>query len=173
METKKLVLLIIFSSSLLFLWDAWQKELNPPTASKVMTGTTDASNQRHDPLPVPGDGLAASTDGKDHGIAAGIEGVNSSVTPNLFATGEKVTIKTDMIVAEIDTAGGDIRQLGLLKHPSREDKDKPYELLLDKAARFQVAQSGLIGDNLPNHKTKFTVASNQYNYELESGRDTL
>ena len=73
METKKLVLLIIFSSSLLFLWDAWQKELNPPTASKVMTGTTDASNQRHDPLPVPGDGLAASTDGKDHGIAAGIE----------------------------------------------------------------------------------------------------
>ena len=173
METKKLVLLIIFSSSLLFLWDAWQKELNPLPASKVMTGTTDAANQRHDPLPVPGDGLTASTDGKDHGIAAGIEGVNSSITPNLFVTGEKVTVKTDMIVAEIDTAGGDIRQLGLLKHPSREDKDKPYELLLDQTARFQVAQSGLIGDNLPNHKTKFTVDSNQYNYELESGRDTL
>jgi len=60
-----------------------------------------------------------------------------------------------MIVAEIYTAGGDIRQLGLLKHPSSEDKSKPYELLLDKTARFHVAQSGLIGDGLPSHKTKY------------------
>lgn len=172
METKRLVLIIIFSTSLLFLWEAWQKELYPP-ASQVMPGaTSDSSNQRHDPLPVPGDSLTSAAE-ESGGISSGIEGASPSITPNLFTTGEKVKITTDMIVAEIDTAGGDIRQLGLLQHPSREDKNKPYELLLDKTARFQVAQSGLIGDGLPSHKTKYTVDSNHYNYELESGQNKI
>lgn len=173
METKKLVLIIIFSTSLLFLWEAWQQELNPP-ASKVMTGadTSNSSNQRHDPLPVPGDGLTSSI-AESNGIAAGIEGATPSITPNLFINGEKITVKTDMVVAEIDTAGGDIRQLGIIEHPSREDESKPYELLLDKTARFQVAQSGLIGEGLPSHKTKYTLDSDQFNYELEPGQDKV
>jgi len=171
METKKLVLIIIFSTSLLFLWEAWQKESYPPS-SQVMSGAaSDSSNQRHDPLPVPGDELASSAGGSE--IASGIEGINPSVTPNLLTLGEKIQVTTDMVVAEIDTAGGDIRQLGLLQHPSREDKNKPYELLLDKTARFQVAQSGLIGDGLPSHKTKYTVDSNNYNYELEPDQDKV
>ena len=100
METKKLVLIIIFSTSLLFLWDAWQKELYP-SASQVMPGAvSNSSNQRHDPLPVPGDELSSSTG--EPGISSGIENGNPSVTPNLFTIGEKIHIKTDMVVAEID-----------------------------------------------------------------------
>lgn len=171
METRKLILIIIFSTSLLFLWDAWQKELYPP-ASQVMSGAaSNSANQSHDPLPVPGDELTASASGT--GTASEIEGVNPSITPNLFTIGEKIHVKTDLVVAEIDTAGGDIRQLGLLAHPSREDVNKPYELLLDKTARFQVAQSGLIGDGLPNHKTKYTVDSKNYSYELEPGQNKV
>lgn len=171
METRKLILIIIFSTSLLFLWDAWQKELYPP-ASQVMSGATaDSASQRHDPLPVPGDELTASASGT--GTASEIEGVSPSITPNLFVNGEKIHVKTDLVVAEIDTAGGDIRQLGLLAHPSREDVNKPYELLLDKTARFQVVQSGLIGDGLPSHKTKYTVDSKNYNYELEPGQNKV
>ncbi|MFZ1852852.1 MAG: membrane protein insertase YidC [Nitrosomonas sp.] len=171
METKKLLLIIIFSTSLLFLWDSWQRELNPSTTQPISGAATDANNQRHDPsLPVPSNGLTAKTESSS--IAAGIEGVDpSSITPNLFTSGEKITVTTDLIVAEIDTAGGDIRQLGLLKHPSSEDKSKPYELLLDRTARFQVAQSGLIGDGLPSHKTKYAVEST--NYQLEPGQDKL
>ncbi|MBS0299073.1 MAG: membrane protein insertase YidC [Proteobacteria bacterium] len=169
METRKLILIIIFSTSLLFLWDAWQKELYPP-ASQVMSGASaDSANQRHDPLPVPGDELTASASGT--GAASEIEGISPSITPNLFTIGEKIHVKTDLVVAEIDTAGGDIRQLGLIAHPSREDISKPYELLLDKTARFQVAQSGLIGNGLPNHKTKYTVDSD--NYELQPGQDKV
>ncbi|SFE96768.1 membrane protein insertase YidC [Nitrosomonas sp. Nm166] len=172
METKRLVLIIIFSTSLLFLWDAWQKEISPPASQVTPGATSDSSNQRHDPLPVPGDRLTSSVENSG-GVASEIEGTSPSITPNLFAIGEKVKITTDMVVAEIDTAGGDIRQLGLLKHPSREDKDKPYELLLDKTARFHVAQSGLIGNGLPSHKTKYTVDSDNYNYELEPGQDKV
>lgn len=169
METKKLLLIIIFSTSLLFLWDSWQREINPSTTQVTPGNVAESNNQRHDPLPVPGDGLTSKTDSPS--IASGIEGVDSTVTPNLFTNGEKITVTTDMIVAEIDTAGGDIRQLGLLKHPSSEDKSKPYELLLDKTARFHVAQSGLIGDGLPSHKTKYSAKSN--NYQLEPDQDKL
>lgn len=167
METKKLLLIIILSTSLLFLWEAWRQELNAPVSQVTPGAVTDTSNQRHDPLPVPGDELASS------GNAAGIEGVSESVTPNMLERGEKIQVTTDMVVAEIDTAGGDLRQLGLVQHPSREDETKPYALLMDHSARFHVAQSGLIGDGLPSHKTKYRVDSNTYNYELSPGEDKV
>jgi len=171
METKKLLLIIILSTSLLFLWEAWRQELNS-TAPQVTPGaTTNYTNQRHDPLPVPGDELAASTGESD--FVTGIEGTNSHITPNLLDIGEKIQVTTDMVVVEIDTAGGDIRQLGLVEHPAREDASKPYTLLLDQATRFHVAQSGLIGDGLPSHKTKYTVDSDVYNYELAPGEDKV
>ncbi|MCH9639966.1 MAG: membrane protein insertase YidC, partial [Betaproteobacteria bacterium] len=173
METKKLLLIIILSTSLLFLWESWRKELNSTAPQLASGGTvTDTTNQRHDPLPVPGDGLASSPESSG-GIAAGIDGTNSFVTPNLLDIGEKIQVTTDLVSVEIDTAGGDIRQLGLLEHPSREDESKPYPLLLDQATRFQVAQSGLIGDGLPSHKTKYIVESNIYNYELRPGEDKV
>ncbi|SET05511.1 protein translocase subunit yidC [Nitrosomonas marina] len=170
METRKLILIIILSTSLLLLWESWQKEIQPPASQAIPTPQADGNNQRHDPLPVPGDELAATS---GPGVATSIDGVSPSITPNLFEIGEKIQVTTDMVVAEIDTAGGDIRKLGLLKHPSREDENKPYELLLDQTARFQISQSGLIGDDLPTHKTKYTVDSNKYHYELSPGEDSV
>ncbi len=170
METKKLVLIIIFSTSLLFLWEAWQKELGPPISDVTSSTAPNATNQRHDPLPVPGDELVSTTESEN---IPGATGVTPSVTPNLFIIGKKIQVKTDLVIAEIDTAGGDLRQLGLLTHPSKEDKNKPYQLLSDNAARFHVAQSGLVGEDMPNHKTQYTVESNTYNYELGAGQDKL
>jgi len=170
METRKLILIIILSTSLLLLWESWQKEIQPPVTQATPGAVAEGSNQRHDPLPVPGDELASAS-----GLSnvEGIEGVAPGITPNLFETGQKIQVTTDMIVAEIDTAGGDIRKLGLLLHPAREDETKPYELLLDQAARFQVSQSGLIGEALPSHKTRYTVDSNIYTYELKPGEDRV
>lgn len=171
METKKLVLIIIFSTSLLFLWEAWQKEIGPPISQVTPGATSSATSQAQDPsLPVPGNKLVTSSESSGIPNATG---VTPSVTPNLFTIGKKIKVTTDLIVAEIDTAGGDIRQLGLLTHPSKEDKDKPYQLLSDNAARFHVAQSGLVGDDMPNHKTQYTVESNVYNYELGAGQDKV
>lgn len=170
METRKLILIIILSTSLLLLWESWQKEIQPPVTQATPGTALEGNNQRHDPLPVPGDELASAS---GSGIAEGIEGISPSITPNLFEIGEKIQVTTDLIVAEIDTAGGDIRKLGLLVHPAREDKTKPYELLLDQAARFQVSQSGLIGDGLPSHKTRYTADSNIHTYELKAGEDQV
>ncbi len=171
METRKLILIIIFSTSLLLLWESWQQEIHPPASQVTPAPLVENGNASNDDtLPVPSDKLAGTG---MSGIAQGIEGMQSSVTPNLFEMGERIHVTTDMIVAEIDTAGGDIRKLGLLKHPSSEDKNKPYDLLLDQAARFQIAQSGLIGDNLPNHKTQYTLDSNKHDYTLNPGEESL
>ncbi len=174
METRKLILIIIFSTSLLFLWDAWQKDLKPPVPPQTTSETVAGSDsQRHDPLPIPGDELMTSQDIDKSEIASGIEGVAPSITPRLLEVGEKIHVTTDLVVAEIDTAGGDIRRIGLLEHPSREDKDKPYDLLQNTASHISVAQAGLIGENLPSHKTRYSVESNIYNYELGAGEDRV
>ncbi len=171
METKKLVLIIILSTSLLFLWDAWQKDIQstaPVTTAETIT-SSGSTGPHHEALPVPGDELVSS-----HGTTStGIEGVTPLLTPRLLEEGEKIRVTTDLVSVEIDTAGGDIRQLGLLKHPSRENEHQPYSLLQSNATNISVAQAGLIGDGLPSHKTQFTVASNVYNYELSPGDDKI
>ncbi|SDW64779.1 membrane protein insertase YidC [Nitrosomonas communis] len=177
METKKIVLIIIFSTSLLFLWDAWVKERERldqlaagPAASTVTTENAQ-SQQSHDALPVPGDTLTSSQ--SDTAQVPGAEEAPSTVTPRLLATGEQVKVVTDMVIAEIDTVGGDLRRLELLKHPSRENKEIPYALLQSQGSRISVAQSGLIGDGLPNHKTEYKLASDTHNYSLAADQDKV
>ncbi len=175
MDTKKIVLIIIFSTSLLFLWDAWitEKARLDKLATGSTTTTEDISSERsHDALPVPGDTLVSSQP-DNNGQVQGIEGTPSVVTPRLLATGEQIKVVTDMVIAEIDTAGGDLRRLELLHHPSSESKDIPYALLQSQASRIAVAQSGLIGDGLPNHKTEFKPESSIRNYQLTSDQDKI
>lgn len=175
MDTKKIVLIIIFSTSLLFLWDAWitEKARLDKVATGSATTTEDVSSERsHDALPVPGDTLISSQP-DNNGQAQGIEGAPSVVTPRMLSTSEQIKVVTDMVIAEIDTAGGDLRRLELLHHPSSENKDIPYALLQSQASRITVAQSGLIGDGLPNHKTEFKPESSIRNYQLTSDQDKI
>lgn len=174
METKKIVLIIIFSTSLLFLWDAWIKErerLDNLAAGPAVSTENAQSQQSHDALPVPGDTLASSK--PDTAQVPGTEGTPSAVTPRLLTTGEQVKVVTDMVVAEIDTVGGDLRRLELLKHPSRENKEIPYALLQSQGSHVSAAQSGLIGDGLPNHKTEYKLDSDTHNYSLAADQDKV
>lgn len=173
MDTKKFVLIIIFSTSLLFLWDAWVTErgrLDKLASESVSTAAGGAPQQGHEALPVPGDALTASQ--AENGQVPGVDGAPTTVTPRMLATGEQIKVVTDMVIAEIDTAGGDLRRLELLKHPSSEDKEIPYALLQSQS-RIAVAQAGLIGDGLPNHKTEFTLDSSTRNFELTSDQDKI
>lgn len=169
MDTKKLVLFMIFSTSLLFLWEEWQREqspqsLNTPTAAGQAKGS---SVHSQDGTPVPGEKLVSAQSGKDAGSPSGATPAGGGK----LESGEKILVKTDMIVAEIDTGGGDLRRLELLHHPDREDKNKPFALLQSEPGRVYVAQSGLIGEGLPTHKTRYTTATNTY--DLIAGQDKV
>ena len=154
---------------MLFLWDAWQKEQRPPTSPPAIQGSANQSTAGSQvETPVPGDKLVATQPGQSEVAADGATPVSRS---GKLEPGEKILVKTDMVIAEINTAGGDLRRLELLHHPDKEDKSKPFALLQSQGDHIYVAQSGLIGEGLPSHKTRY--ATEQASYELAPAQDKI
>ncbi|TMG78711.1 MAG: membrane protein insertase YidC, partial [Betaproteobacteria bacterium] len=138
MDTQRLILFLVFSFSLLLLWDAWQKEIRPPAAPATQGA-----------VPTPS-GPAATP------AAKGVE----AMPPNAAPAGkprERLWVRTDTLLAEIDTQGGDLVYLELLKHKDTHDEKKNF-VLFGPEHRYS-AQSGLIGAGLPNHRTLFRAAA--------------
>jgi len=151
MDTQRLILFVVFSFSILMLWDAWQKEQHPVPAQTAPATVTTA--------PIPSPALTPSA---------------PAVTPDTahqLDKGEKLRVRTDTLNVEIDTAGGDIRRLELLKHHDAADKNKNFVLLADQKPHMYVAQSGLIGVGLPNHKSRFSAQA--VDYQLADGAQEL
>jgi YidC/Oxa1 family membrane protein insertase len=142
MDTQRLILFIVFSFSILMLWDAWQKEQHPAPAGQI---AYEKPGVAQTPAPTV---RVVDASAKDSG--------------GPLQTGVRVKVKTDLIYAEIDTLGGDVRRLELLKHHDTQDKSKNFVLLEDDPKRPYIAQSGLIGNDLPTHKTLFSSAATQY-----------
>lgn len=154
MDTRRLILFVIFSFSILMLWDAWQQKANPVanTSTTAQTASTDA---------------AAAVSG---GTASDVQ---STVNDGSFklASGQRIKVKTDLFEADIDTVGGDLRRLVLNKHRAEEVKNGNFVLMDDTfKPMFYVAQSGLMGADLPNHKSQFTTTATDYT--LANGVDS-
>ncbi len=160
MEIQRLLLFLVFSMSLLFLWQEWQDyQRGPAPVAREAAGSAGPQG-----APVPSAG--APTVGQD---LLRQQGVPDAAAPP--AAGETVTIETDVLRAEISTLGGDLVRLELLRHVGTVDKDRPLVLFERSGSRTYVAQSGLIGNNLPNHRTAFTVVPGPR--RLEQGADEL
>jgi YidC/Oxa1 family membrane protein insertase len=82
-----------------------------------------------------------------------------------------ITVRTDVLIAEIDPVGGVVRRLEFTQHKDKVDKDRNFVLFEQSADHTYMAQSGLIGDNLPNHTTAYRAASS--NYQLADGGDEV
>jgi len=156
MDTQRLILFAIFSFSALFLWERWQAEQRPatppPTASK-------SSKEAAVPSPAKAGNEAAAP-------GPAVPGGTSSQ-----ATGERIEIKTDRYIANVDTLGGAITLVALTDHRDTEDASKPYRLLQQNDNRTFVAQAGLIGDGFPNHRTLWQPLAGPH--ELAAGADKL
>lgn len=154
MDTKRLILFVIFSFSILMLWEAWQRERLPETPV-VAEQPRDAS--------VP------------QSVATGEAGATNELPTDsayLLESGQRIQVQTDLFRAEIDTLGGDLRELELLQHRASGTSEENYTLMSDSGKpMLYVAQSGLIGDNLPSHKKLFTSAATTYT--LKQGEDWL
>ena len=140
MDTQRLILFIVFTMSAFFLMDAWQREQSPPPANPPAAGSASAI-----PVPSSTQPLAAAPP-----AASGV-----------LQKGDTVRVETDFLVADIDTAGGDIRRLELLAHRDTLDKSKNFTLLQQQPGRTYVVQSGLTGEGWPNHRTRYTVDSRE------------
>lgn len=155
MDIKRLVLFVVFSFSIMMLWDAWQVKNSPAVNIAEKTNSGDAS------IPAPATG--------DNVVSGGVAIDNSQFG---LEAGEPITVSTDMYQAKISTIGGDLRHLTLNKHLA-DGKAAGNFVLMDDAAdpMVYVVQSGLIGSDLPNHKTQFTSAA--HTYAMASDADKL
>ena len=156
MDTQRLILFVIFSFSALFLWEAWQREHRPPPPPVTQTAPrSSAESPVPTATPIPGAAVTA----------------NPNAAPAAASAGETIAIRTDLYGADIDTAGAVITKVALNEHRDTEDTSRPYLLLQKNADRTFVAQSGLLGEGLPNHRTLWQPVPGPR--ELAPGADAL
>lgn len=150
MDTRRLILFVIFSMSILMLWEAWQREQAPVTP---IVQTTDNNVAPTPPTQKTEQTLLPEADYK-------------------LVKGSRIQVTTDVYKAEIDEVGGDLRRVELLKHRAA-DNDKSNFILLDDASTpmVYVAQTGLMGGDLPSHNAKYI--SSAKSYQLDAGKETL
>ncbi len=164
MDTQRLILFIIFSFSLLMLWEAWQKETRPPVPPQ---------QQQAKDADIPAPAAAPPKPGAPAPAAAVPGAPTAAAVPGAAAptaaTRELVRVTTDLLHAEIDPVGGDIVRVELLRYNDSIDPTKRL-VLLGPEHRY-AAQSGLIGNGLPNHRTPFTPRAREY--KLADGQDAV
>jgi len=143
MDNRRLIPLVIFVLSLYMLWVEWQRFNQPPAPAVAATA------------PAPAGAASGAPQPSAPLLPTAQPGQPPAAVAPTAATAEKVTIRTDLLVAEISSVGGDLTRLELLKHRATVDR-KANLVLFDPAHRY-AAQSGLIGDGLPTHRTAYRV----------------
>jgi YidC/Oxa1 family membrane protein insertase len=146
-DMRRTILWVVFTASLFLLWDAWNKHNGHPSFFSPAA------------RPVASGSAPAGTSGA--GVPAPVAGGAAAPTPSAAASaapaGEQLVVKTDVFEATLDSRGGDLVRLALLKHADDADPKKPLVLFDRSSQRQYLAQSGLItkqpGVVLPNHLT--------------------
>lgn len=135
------------------LWENWQRAQNPAPVAVTATGAASG---------VP----AAST-----ALSATPAGATAVAVEAKRAVGQKISVRTDNFVAEINTVGGDLRHLELAQHHDAKDTGKHFVLMEERGERNYLAQTGLLGTGLPTHNSVFS--SEAAEYKLADGQDVL
>ncbi len=137
MDTRRLILVLIFTFSSFMLWESWQKYNQPkPLANGAPSAAAGSA------APQPSATLQATS-------PAAVGGAPTAPA----AVGETFGIQTDLVNATISAVGGDIVHLDLLNYKEHDSQDKTFALL--DAKHHYAMQSGLIGDGMPTHRTIF------------------
>jgi len=153
-DLRRTLLWVVFSMSLVLIWDAWNKHNgNPsmfggaPVAKPAAAGASTAPGA----LPVPtGTTAAVAAAGPALATAAPAAAASS-------AEAQRVVVTTDLVKATLDSQGGSLVRLELLRQRDQNDHSQNVVLFDQSAKRLYTAQTGLIppagGAGLPNHHT--------------------
>ncbi len=142
MDTQRLILFVVFSFSLLLLWEAWQTKDQAPQ----VTATTEQAAKQ-------------SADGVPSATPAQASKPVEQQSPQRSATmagGTRAIVETDVVRAEIDANGGDLRRLELIGYHELDDAQRALVLLNDAVNTPYVMQNGLLW-GLPTHKDVFQL----------------
>ena len=162
-DLRRTLLWVVFSMSLVFLWDAWNKHNGEPTLFGMPLAAPTAAS-----------GAASSASGVPAAVATAASGVTAMPVPPVVPAAQQVVVTTDVLRVTLSTRGGDVVHAELLKHPQDEDKTKPVVLMDESASRTYLAQTGFIGATnvkLPNHFSMLTTAAGDHT--LQAGQDSV
>ncbi|WP_306605299.1 membrane protein insertase YidC [Azonexus sp.] len=155
MDTRRLILVMIFAFSSFMLWENWQQYKHPKPVADLAANTASASANGVAPTP-------------SVSLQAGSSPVVSEVAAPV-STAKTFTVDTDLMKVTISTQGGDLVGLELFNYKENDDKEKNY-LLFDTKHQYS-AQSGLIGEGLPSHRSLFRRVDGPV--KLADGSDEL
>ncbi|BBN60724.1 membrane protein insertase YidC [Hydrogenovibrio marinus] len=143
--------------TLLWIWLQWTQFQHAKSQPAAIQQTQQASDNG---VPTANQ-IAASNE------VPATKGGEVPATKIALASGQRVKVKTDVYNITLDTDGGDIRDVYLLKYAAQDDHSKPFKLMSDKGNLFYIAQNGIASQAnaklpAPNHKSVYQVAKTDY-----------
>ena len=164
-DMRRTVLWVVFTMSLVLLWDGWNKHNGHPPmffntgAKPAVTAASAPIGAGSAAVPVPMAGAAS---------AAPLAAAPIAVPP----AGASVTVSSDVLKATFDAAGASLVRLELLKHVDSNDHKRNVVLFDRGADRVYLAQTGLVGaPDLPTHLTQMQIVPGATS--LADGSDEL
>ena len=169
-DIRRTLLWVVFTMSLVLLWDAWNKHSGHPSifgasqrpaaagSAPALPGVATAPGATPGTSGVPSPTVTATT------TSSAMPAVPGSAAPTASATrGEQVTLTTDLVKATFDSVGGTLVRLELLNYVDQADHTRNVVLFDQSAKRLYKAETGLVtkqaGVVLPNHLTPMAVAA--------------
>jgi YidC/Oxa1 family membrane protein insertase len=163
MDIKRTVLWVIFFMSVVMLFDNWQRDHGRPsmffpsatptrTAGTAAPGTTTPGTQ---PADLPQTTAAAP----------------GATTPAAQQS-QLISFSTDVYRGQIDTRGGTLSKLTLVKQGDGKEPDLVITLFDHTANHTYLARTGLLGGDFPNHTDIFTPVAGQV-HDLAGNANTL
>jgi YidC/Oxa1 family membrane protein insertase len=162
-DIRRTLLWVVFTMSLVLLWDAWNRHTGQPTlfggplrpAATAASGPQPgAAAQAPAGVPTPAAQPAATA-------ATGAPAAPALPSPAGAPASEQIVLTTDVVRATFDSVGGSLVRLELLAHEDMVDPARHMVLFEQSPKRMYVAQTGLItsqpGVQLPNHLTPMQV----------------
>ena len=164
-DIRRTILWVIFGFSMVLLWDAWQVHNGrqatffprPDVSAKAAAPA--ASGSAVPPAAATPAGATA---------AAGTQ-VPAQAAP--AAPRETIEVQTDVLRLRIDTLGATLVEATFPQHADIVDPAKPFTLMTQSAQHTYVAQTGLVGGNLPNHLSPMRLVSGER--RLADGQNSL
>ena len=157
-DIRRTLLWVVFTMSLVLLWDAWNKHNGQPTLFGMPTAQP-AAAAGSAPDAMSANGVPAASAIGSAGAAQGSQtDVPSAATAPV---GETIVVETDVVRATLDSRGGTLVGLELLGYADQNHPDRVVKLLDQSPARVYLAQTGLIAKtsavSLPNHLSPMRV----------------
>ena len=156
-DIRRTILWVIFGFSMVLLWDQWQIHNGHQATFFPKTPTAAAK--------APAASAAVPT---ASAAPAGPAQVPATAAP--AAARELIDVETDVYKLRFDSEGGSLVHAELRAHPDLLDAKKNFVLLDESKDRVYVAQTGLIGGQLPTHKSVMRFAGER---QLKDGQKEL